>query len=100
METQTITAGAAVRRFMRVWLAELDLEAEEFKGVFESAFVVKIRTAQDRDSFRALEDHISDILAARLQRELRIKAAEDAAKLKKVNFWRKATFRKQLTRLV
>ena len=100
METQTITAGAAVRRFMRVWLAELGLEAEEFKGVFESSFVVKIRTTQDRDAYRALEDHIADIQARRLQRELRVKAAEDAAKLKKVNFWRKATFRKPLTRLV
>lgn len=100
METQTFTAGAAVRHRMRVWIAELDLDAQEIKGRLRSEFVVRIHNEDDELGVAALEDKIVDVLANRLRREMLIKAAEDAAKLKKVNFWRKATFRKPLTRLV
>lgn len=100
METQTFTAGAAVRHRMRVWIAELDLDAQEFKTGIRSEFVVRIRNEDDVLGVAALEDKIADVLADRLRRAMLIKAEEDAAKLKKVNFWRKATFRKPLTRLV
>lgn len=97
--TYTFTAGAAVRRHMRVWIAELQLDAKEFKGTFESSFVVTTRTERDEEAVAALEEHVNDIIARRVLRELREQQAEDAKKLKKVNFWRKATFRKPLSRL-
>lgn len=98
-KTHTFTAGAAVRRHMRAWIAELQLDAEEFKGVFDSTFVVKTYTARDERAVEILSDHVNDIIAARVLRELREKAIEDAKELKKKNFWRALTFRKPLVRL-
>lgn len=103
MAVATFTAGALRAKSMRVTLMQLELPFSEVSGFLETTFIVYLRTAQHRINAEMVRHWI-----IREQREAQweafaAKRAElkkiNAKKLKKVNFWRRVTFRKPLDRL-
>lgn len=107
METYTFTATSNWNHAIRVRLAELDLEYDEFKQWGKSTYVLRMWDDQDFDNVVLLVAEIKVTMRERAQkravRRAREKAAEkakaEAKALAKENFFRKITFRKPLTKL-
>lgn len=108
MKPQTFTFSASIfgRAKMRSWIAQLRLDAQEFKlGYGNSDFVI---TAYDEDDLNAvleLEATVQEYVylmqerrEARRQAELAAERAKRQKKLDRKNFWRKMIFLKPLAK--